>query len=94
MGSIISVPIEPELELEPDPIINVDRDIHIDLYTLKNQNEPQLLVVHDKSSIAQSNYNRKVPTRIFIHGFGNGRAFTNSFADGNFDLVLFKNSCQ
>lgn len=78
VGSIVSVPIEPE----SGPIINVDKDIHIDLYTLTNPNEPQHLVVHDKSSIADSNYNRKVPTRIFIHGFGNGRVFINSFADG------------
>lgn len=53
----------------PDDFFMVDKDVSIDLYTLKNRIKPQILGLNDSKSIEESNFNKKNPTRIFIHGF-------------------------
>lgn len=53
----------------PDDFFIVHEDVSIDLYTLKNRINPQILVLNDTKSIEKSNFNKKNPTRIFIHGF-------------------------
>lgn len=74
----------------PEQLIDVDKDVRIELYTLKNLNEPQLLNVNDKSSIERSNYNSKNPTRIFVHGFQADGSLTKIFIDG-IVYILFLN---
>lgn len=57
------------MEILPDDLFIVEKDISIDLYTLKNRIEPQTLVHNDTKSIEESNFNKDIPTRIFVHGF-------------------------
>lgn len=57
------------VEIIPQPLLDVSQDVQIQLFTLKNPIEPQILVINDTNSIIESNYNIKLPTRIFIHGF-------------------------
>lgn len=61
---------------------NVRRDVRFDLYTLKNPNEPQHLVIYDINSIIDSNFNCDVPTRILIHGFQSEGGLRNVFTEG------------
>lgn len=68
----------------PEQLIDVEKDVRIELYTLKNPNEPQLLHINDLNSIEKSNYNLKNPTRIFIHGFQSNGGLTKIFIDGIF----------
>lgn len=66
----------------PEQLIDVDKDVRIELYTLKNPSEPHLLHINDSNSIEKSNYNLKNPTRIFIHGFQSDGGLTRIFIDG------------
>lgn len=63
-------------------MVDVDKDVRIELYTLKNPNEAQLLSIGDSNSVRKSNYNAKNPTRIFIHGFQSDGSLTRIFIDG------------
>lgn len=56
--------------------------MQFDLYTLKNPVEPQTLIINDTKSIKESNFNSKVPTRIFIHGFQSKGELKNSLTGG------------
>lgn len=66
----------------PEQLIEVDKDVRIELYTLKKSNEPQLLEINDTSSIEKSNYNSKIPSRVFVHGFQSNGGLTKLFIDG------------
>lgn len=71
---------------ESEPLINVDRDVRIDLFTLKNPTTAQSLQTYDMKSITESNYNPKYPTRIFIHGFQTGHGLRSNLLDGEISL--------
>lgn len=75
-------------------LIEVDKEVRIELYTSENLNEPQLLEINNKASVETSNYNTKFPTRIFIHGFQSNGGLTKVFVNGTvLDLLNspFKN---
>lgn len=78
--------------MKPEPLIDVDRDVHIDLYTLDNPTTPQFLVINDTNSITSSNYDPEARTRIFIHGFRSGEGFKNSLIDG--EIMIFEYKSQ
>lgn len=67
-------------QLSFDPV----KDVKIELYTLTNKDEPQILVPNDIASITSSKFNKSLPTRIYIHGwqeyFGNMK---KCFNDGD-----------
>lgn len=65
-----------------EKLIDVDNDVQIELYTLNNSNEPQLLAINDTTSIEKSNYNLSIPTRIFVHGFLSNGGLTKVLIDG------------
>ncbi|XP_020710166.2 pancreatic triacylglycerol lipase-like [Athalia rosae] len=46
-------------------------DVLFNLYTVKNPDTPQLLYPYDVDSLANSNFDPRVPTRIVIHGWLN-----------------------
>lgn len=75
-----------------EKLIDVDKDIRIELYSYENLKEPQILVINDTTSIEKSNYNLKIPTRIFMHGFQSHGDLTKIFIDGivlhNFIICL------
>lgn len=66
----------------PEQLIEVDKDVKIELYTLKKSNEPQILKIGDTRSVEKSNYNSKTPCRIFVHGFQSNGGLTKVFIDG------------
>lgn len=76
------------MELQPKQFFVVENDVQIDLYTLKNPTEPQILVINDTNSIKESNFNPEVPTRIFIHGFQSEGELRDSLTDGNYKNEL------
>lgn len=71
--------------------MNISKDLQVELYTLKNPMEPQILVINDENSIIESNFNPDVPTRILIHGFRSKGKMGRVFTEGN--IVLFCNLC-
>lgn len=71
------------VDIIPDHLFNIDKDVTIDLFTLKNTVEPQILVLNDTKSVLESNYNKKIPTRIFIHGYHSKKgSLRNAFVNG------------
>lgn len=73
----------------PEQLIDVDKDVRIELYTLKNSNAPQLLNSKDSDSIKKSNYDLNNPTRIFVHGFQSNGGLTKIFTDGIVFVFVF-----
>lgn len=54
---------------QPQLYFNVENDVQFELYTLKNKHEPQILSQWNISTITSSNFNKHVPTRIYLHGW-------------------------
>lgn len=72
-----------------EKLVEVDKDVRIELYTLGNLNEPQLLEINNTNSVETSNYNSKIPTRIFVHGFLSHGTLTKVFIKGiAFELFI------
>lgn len=72
-----------KLLANPQPLFDVNSDVKFDLYTLKNREEPQVLVLGDVESIKSSNFNKSLPTRIYVHGWQeHGSTMKNMFNDG------------
>ncbi|XP_055306664.1 lipase member H-like, partial [Sitodiplosis mosellana] len=69
---------------QPKTFFDVQNDVEINLYTLKNPTEPQILVINDTNSIEESHFNRNVPTRIFIHGFQSKGELKTSLTEAYF----------
>lgn len=73
------------------PFFLAEQDVSFELYTLKNQNTPQILSTENITTITSSNFNKKVPTRIYIHGwqerFGSMKKCLN---DGKFDTKILQ----
>ena len=61
---------------------DVNRDVQFDLYTLRNPTKPQILKINDANSIDKSNFNRDLPTRIFIHGWQGIKIFAKVLTTG------------
>lgn len=74
------------VEVKPKQLFEVENDVKIELYTLKNPTEPQLLVINDTNSIKESNFNPGVPTRIFIHGFMSKGELKDYLTDGKLNV--------
>lgn len=71
------------MELIPHDLFMVEKEVSIDLYTLKNKNEPQILIPNDIKSIKESNFNQSIPTRICVHGFHSKKGtLRNAFVKG------------
>lgn len=66
----------------PEQLIDPDKDVQIELYTLKNLKESQILHINDINSVEKSNYNSETPTRIFVHGFQSNGGLIKIFIDG------------
>ncbi|XP_055300053.1 inactive pancreatic lipase-related protein 1-like [Sitodiplosis mosellana] len=58
-----------EAMAQVEPYFSVEQDVTFELYTLKNKITPQILLMDNVTSITASNFNRNVPTRIYVHGF-------------------------
>lgn len=58
-----------------------DVDVRFELFTPKNPSEPSLLVLDDSTSVKKSNFNRKYPTRILVHGWNSEGLLTPRFAE-------------
>lgn len=71
---------------QPVPFFNVNNDVKFDLYTLLNPKVPQIINLHNVSSIKQSNFNPNLPTRIVIHGWYTKGALARIFTDGELEL--------
>lgn len=67
-GSIIRVNLAVEM-LRAEPAFSPEKDVTFELYTLKNMDKPQILSMDDITSITESNFNKNVATRIYIHGW-------------------------
>lgn len=77
------------MDLIPDDLFMVEKEVSIDLYTLKNKNEPQILIPNDIKSIKESNFNKNIPTRICVHGFHSKKgALRNAFVKGKSGFIL------
>lgn len=74
-------------EAEIQPYFLVEEDVSFELYTLKNQATPQILSMNNITSITASNFNKKIPTRIYIHGWQEyGGNMKHTFNDGKLKL--------
>lgn len=72
-----------EVLASSQPYFDVNNDVRFDLYTMKNKDEPQILVLNDIDSIKSSNFNRTLPTRIYVHGWQeHGSVIRKTFNDG------------
>lgn len=77
------------MDLIPDDLFMVEKEVSIDLYTLKNKNEPQILIPNDIKSIEESNFNKNIPTRICVHGFHSKKgALRNAFVNGKMCISI------
>lgn len=66
---------------ESAPYFSVEDDIIFELYTRKNPTKPQILTLNNYTSVKESNFNWRLPTRIFIHGWYSLGLLTPRFAD-------------
>lgn len=70
------------IEGKPEKLIEVEKDVRFDLFTLKNPSEPEFLLINDTTSFEKSNYDRDIPTRIFVHGFQSKGELRESMTNG------------
>lgn len=70
------------VEIASQPLLKLNKDVQIELYTPKNPTKAQILMNNDINSIIESNYNPNAPTRIFIHGYLTGRHFKTAMTEG------------
>lgn len=81
-------------DVGPALFLNMEKDIQVDVYTLKNPTEPQVYIRSNWTLIANSDsfYNPKYPVRIFIHGWlSKGEFRDNLTAGGNDEKNFAKN---
>lgn len=62
-----------------------EKDIQYDLFTMDNPKHPQKIAFGNWSSLAQSNFNKYNPTRIFIHGWSPSGGFTTELPYAYFE---------
>lgn len=63
---------------------SAERDVIFELFTPKNPTEPQILKINDVKSVKNSNFDKKLVTRILIHGWLSDGQLTSDFADAYF----------
>lgn len=78
------------MNLKPGNYFDIEKDVQINLYTLKNPTEPQILLINDTNSIHDSNFNHVIPTRIFIHGFQSKGELRDSLIEGKLFRTIIK----
>lgn len=66
---------------ESTPYFSVETDVIFELYTRKNPTEPQFLSLNNYTTVRESNFNWRLPTRILIHGWYSEGLLTPRFAD-------------
>lgn len=71
--------------IEPVKLFEPEKDIQFDLFTMDNPKEPQKIAFGNWRSLAQSNFNKNNPTRIFIHGWLPSGCFTTELPDAYFE---------
>lgn len=68
-GNIIRVAIDQAPNDTVVPFFAANKDTRFELFTTKNPTNPQLLLLDNSTSIANSNFDSKLETRVFIHGW-------------------------
>lgn len=68
-GNIVKVAIDQAPNDTAIPFFAANKDTHFELFTSKNPTKPQLLLLDNSSSIVNSNFDSKLDTRVFIHGW-------------------------
>ncbi|XP_031622980.1 uncharacterized protein LOC116340565 [Contarinia nasturtii] len=63
---------------------DAEQEVTFELFTLKNANKLQILSLNNITSITASNFNKKVPTRFFIHGWQERLSLKKVFAEAYF----------
>lgn len=84
LGNLQKIDIEKALK-EPLTFFNEREDIRFELFTPKNPKESQIISHLNATSISKSNFNKKYPTRILIHGWYSLGLLTPRFADAYFE---------
>uniref|UniRef100_A0A1Q3FSM0 Putative pancreatic triacylglycerol lipase n=1 Tax=Culex tarsalis TaxID=7177 RepID=A0A1Q3FSM0_CULTA len=81
-------------QLEPEKLFTPAQDTIFRLYTRANPTTPQVLVLNNAASVAESNFNPDHPTRFIIHGWNNdGSSEVNTILTdawltrGNFNVI-------
>lgn len=71
-------------DMGPALFLDMEKDIKVDIYTLKNPTEPQTYFKSNWSLIADSDsfFDPKLPVRIFIHGWKSKGEFKDNLTAG------------
>lgn len=70
---------------EPLPYFSLHQGVMFELFTPKNPKEPQLIQFGNATSLKATNFNKRLPTRIVIHGWYSEGVLTPQFADAYFE---------
>ncbi|XP_043280757.1 pancreatic lipase-related protein 2 isoform X2 [Venturia canescens] len=75
--------------------IELDRDVEYQLYTRRNPLRPQILKPSNPWSLKRSNFDKNVPTVVYIHGYGERAPGRSSMAirdaylrRGRYNIIL------
>lgn len=72
-GHIIKVTVDQAPNDTAVPLFAANEDTRFELFTWKNPTQSQLLLLDNSSSIENSNFDSKLDTRVFIHGWYENR---------------------
>ncbi|XP_066253941.1 phospholipase A1 1 [Euwallacea similis] len=79
----------------PKPFRCPHKQIQFFLYTRRTQENPELLDTTKEESLYESQFNRRYPVKIVVHGFGGGRNLSPStdmrdayFYRGNYNIII------
>lgn len=72
-GHIIKVAVDQAPNDTAVPLFTANEDTRFELFTWKNPTQSQLLLLDNSSSIENSNFDSKLDTRVFIHGWYENR---------------------
>ncbi|ERL93779.1 phospholipase A1 VesT1.02 [Dendroctonus ponderosae] len=79
----------------PKPFRCPHKQIQFFLYTRRTQQEPELLDTTKEDSLYNTQFNRRYPVKIVVHGFGGGRNLSPStdmrdayFYRGNYNVII------
>lgn len=89
MNLILFVYIAIIAVVQSDFVVSDDDEVTFELYTLKNPSNPQMLSLRSLQSITSSNFDRHIPTRIYIHGWQEWHNMKLLLNDG-YKTVLFE----
>lgn len=77
--------------MKVQPLFEVENEVRIDLFTMKNPTEPQFLIKNNLTSIKESNFNPKKATRIYIHGWQSRGELKAALTNGQCMSIFFEN---